>query len=341
MNKAETHEKPIWKSAGLHLTHRQKNGWLAVTPDLLRAYYTRPEIHPIEESCDVEHRIFERLMEDPFANVERGDIAAIVDEDARENYRLVVAFRDHLIRHGTIEGAYAALFAESEVPRIPPVFIEQLCHLIVSNILVGETDAFVARAGEMLFREQKANTADENLLLADAELVESYSQEGGFGGLGALIAQAGTPMRQITIDILAAENGDQYWGRADRFDMALDFRFTQPGPDAFARVLQRWVKHFLRVDTRIQAVQSIRDERWSWHVGLDTQASTTLNALYEGKPADASRFAGLFRLEFLDRSDILNSMAGKPIYLGLAMDGSDRIKVKPQNLLTNLPLQRQ
>ena len=39
----------IWKSAGQHLTHRLGNGWLAVSGDFLRAYYTRPEIHPVEE----------------------------------------------------------------------------------------------------------------------------------------------------------------------------------------------------------------------------------------------------------------------------------------------------
>ena len=54
--------RPIWKSAGLHLTHRLDNGWLAVSPDFLRAYYTRPEIHPIDESCDNEHRLFEMLL---------------------------------------------------------------------------------------------------------------------------------------------------------------------------------------------------------------------------------------------------------------------------------------
>ena len=66
----------VWKSAGLHLTHKLDNGWLAVTPDFLRAYYTRPEIHPIEESCDNEHRLFERLMETPDATVTEADLAA-------------------------------------------------------------------------------------------------------------------------------------------------------------------------------------------------------------------------------------------------------------------------
>jgi hypothetical protein len=34
------------------------------------------------------------------------------------------------------------------------------------------------------------------------------------------------------------------------------------------------------------------------------------------------------------RADI----AGRPVYLGLGMDGEKRIRLKPQNLLVNLPL---
>ena len=31
-------------------------------------------------------------------------------------------------------------------------------------------------------------------------------------------------------------------------------------------------------------------------------------------------------------------MAGKPVYLGLAMDEAGSVRMKPQNLLANLPL---
>ena len=36
------------------------------------------------------------------------------------------------------------------------------------------------------------------------------------------------------------------------------------------------------------------------------------------------------------RADI----AGKPVYLGLAMDERQKLRLKPQNLLMNLPLAR-
>jgi hypothetical protein len=35
------------------------------------------------------------------------------------------------------------------------------------------------------------------------------------------------------------------------------------------------------------------------------------------------------------------AIAGRPVYLAMAMDRDDRLKLKPQNLLTNLPLSRQ
>jgi len=35
---------------------------------------------------------------------------------------------------------------------------------------------------------------------------------------------------------------------------------------------------------------------------------------------------------------VLDRVKGKPVYLGLAMDARKRVKMKPQNLLTNLPI---
>jgi hypothetical protein len=76
-------------------------------------------------------------------------------------------------------------------------------------------------------------------------------------------------------------------------------------------------------------------------VGLDVDATAILDALYLGKRADEAalgRLALLFRLEFNDPADALDELAGRPVYLGLAC-GPDRIlRMKPQNLLANLPL---
>ncbi|TCD11912.1 DUF6352 family protein [Oricola cellulosilytica] len=339
-----TEEKPkslVWKSSGLHLTHRLANGWLAVTPDIMRAYYTRPEIHPIEESCPAEHALFEKLMDDPMAAVDESEILAIADADAADNYRLVLNYRDHLVSHGSVEAGYRAFFVAG-APTVPPLFLEQLAHMIVSNILDGETDPFTVRAAELFFREQKATTTDGQLMLADAEVVEMYSRDGGMGGLGALLAEAGTPLREVSLDVMTEENAPQYWARADQFNFAIDFRFTERAPDALAGVIGRWIGHFYGTPVRVQAMQSVRDERWSWHVGLDATASAILNALYEGKTLDEAmqeRMVALFRVEFLDPSRLVESMRGKPVYLGLAMNDDNLIRLKPQNLLVNLPVE--
>jgi hypothetical protein len=47
---------------------------------------------------------------------------------------------------------------------------------------------------------------------------------------------------------------------------------------------------------------------------------------------------GLFRMRIRDERMLLDRVRGKPIYLGLAMDTRKRVKMKPQNLLTNLPV---
>ncbi|SDU05224.1 hypothetical protein SAMN05428979_1349 [Stappia sp. ES.058] len=327
----------------MHLVERDENGWLTVTPDFLRAYFTRPEIHPVEDSCPAEHRLFEALMSDPFRTVGAEEVAAIADADAAENYRIILGFRDHLARNGTVEASYAALFEEGATVTIPPMFIDQMVHLIAHNILRKVADPMRLRAGELLFREQAVTTTDGQLMLADAEIVKTYSKTGGLGGLGALLAETGTPTRDIALDVLAEDNKGIYWERSDRFDTAIDFRFTEPALDAFARVLESWIGHFHGVGVRIQPQQSIRDERWSWHIGLDSEATRLLNALYEGKPVDESdmaRVAALFRLDFDNRSDSIESMRGKPVWLGLAMGHDGIIRMKPQNLLTNMPIRK-
>jgi hypothetical protein len=52
------------------------------------------------------------------------------------------------------------------------------------------------------------------------------------------------------------------------------------------------------------------------------------------------RLISLFRLDFLHAQDALTDMAGKPVYLGLAMNEQGLHKYKPQNLLLNLPFAR-
>ena len=48
----------------------------------------------------------------------------------------------------------------------------------------------------------------------------------------------------------------------------------------------------------------------------------------------------LFRLEFDEPAVMRPEIAGRPVYLAMAMDAERRLKLKPQNLLLNLPLRQ-
>ena len=94
------------------------------------------------------------------------------------------------------------------------------------------------------------------------------------------------------------------------------------------------------VKVRITPLAQVQDASWRWHTGLDTESTQLLNALYEQQPLQESqlnRLISLFRLDFLHAQDALPEMAGKPVYLGLAMNEQGLLKLKPQNLLLNLP----
>lgn len=329
----------FWKSAGFHLVDRDENGWLKVTPDYLRAYFTRPEIHPVEESCEAEYTLFEKLMADPFSEISSEDVTNIKDKDTADNYRVIIGFRDLLAENGTIEGAYTALFKTGSIT-IPPIFIDQMVHLVLRNILEDVDDPMQLRAAELFFREQAVTAGDDQLMLADQEIVEMKS-EAGFGSLGQLLAQSGTPAREISLDVMTDDNKDDYWGRSDRFDMAIDFRFTQSAQDALGRVIDKWISHFLGIKTRTQSMKSIKDEKWFWHVGCDLESTRILNALYNGESAsddELFHILALYRLEFLDDNDVVDTMQRKNVYLGLAMNDKRKLVMKPQNLLSNLPL---
>ena len=111
---------------------------------------------------------------------------------------------------------------------------------------------------------------------------------------------------------------------------------SDSGMAALARVLERWIAHFLDVATTIRPLQRIDDPAWRWHVGLDAEATALLNDLYRGDAPDADRLQrliGLFRLDFADPLEMRADVAGKPVYLGLAMNAEQTLKLKPQNLL--------
>jgi len=317
--------RDFWLSSGHHLLDRLGRDGLAPTSDFLRAFLARPEMVPVAESCPAERRLHAELLDDPLQQIPADRLEAIRDPDARENYQLWLTFRNHIAIHPTLELAYLALLRQG-MGRTPRLFVDQLAHVILRNLLDGTTDPFQLRAAECLFRTQRVSLAEGCILLADHEVVQQAVQSDGPG--------------TVDLDVLNMENAKSYWFRSDLFDMVLDVGFTRPGLDALARVLEKWVRHFTDIRVRIQPLRIIQDEQWCWHVGLDAEATRILNALWAGDEVDSDELAhilALFRLDFEDPADMLPVVAGRPVYLAMAMTSDRLLRLKPQNLLMNLP----
>ena len=253
---------------------------------------------------------------------------------------LVLLFSFRVLRRTPLEGAYLNIMRSGKI-NVPPVFIDQLVHIILANILNDCQDPVRLRAAELFFREQSVSTDDGRIMLADHEIVEMQASSGDGGGIGQLLAETGTPMRAIELDVLDEDNSAIYWQRSDRFDTVIDLRHTQPANNALARVIEAWIRHFMTIEVNVQPVRSIKDEAWRWHIGLDRDATEILNGLYNGEDLEEAvlqRILALYRMEIHDNDRVATEMAGKPVYLGLAMSPDNRLRLKPQNLLTNLPI---
>ena len=329
-----------WHSCGYRLLAVGSDGRLALTDDFLRAHLLRPELVPIPESSAAELALHDALLADPRRDVRDDEIDAIDDADARDNYRIWLRLRGRLLAASSIEAAYAGLFGRDV--DVPPLFVHQLTQVILRHVLTADADPMEARAAEMLFRTQKIALRDDGAVMAaDETTIDAYASTGGFGSLGELLSRSKTEMRSVELDVLDADTADQYWDRDERFDFAVSLNLGRPALTALTRVLEKWIRHFLGVDVTIRPQREIDDSRWVWHVGLDAEASALLNDLYNRADVDAERLARLlclFQLDFTDPSAMRHSIAGRPVYLAMAMDADNRLNLKPQNLLLNLPL---
>jgi len=152
---------------------------------------------------------------------------------------------------------------------------------------------------------------------------------------------AKTPMKAVNLDVLGEENAALYWLRDQRHDLVMGLGYGRPGPAALARVIERWVRHFFGVEVNVAPLRQIQDERWAWHIGLDAESTAVLNDLWRGEdvePGRLQRLLALFRLQFADPAAMRRDIAGRPVYLALSMDEDHVVRMKPQNLLVNLPL---
>jgi len=333
----------FWPSCAYRLLKVTPSGRLALTPEFLRSYLLRPELSPVPESNAAERTLHEKMLNDPRQEVSLAEIAALDDEDTRENYRIWLRFRDRLLAADDLESAYASLFAGEGVD-VPPLFVHQLTQVVLRHILGEGSSALDARAAELLFRVQKVTVQEDGAVMAaDLQTVEAFATAGAFGSLGELLAQSRIPARTIELDVLSENNAETYWERSERHDFAISLNRGGRLLEALCRVFERWIAHFLSVEVTIRPQREIADARWVWHVGLDAEASALLNDLYNRVDVSDERMERLlclFELSFANPAAMRPSIAGRPVYLAMAMDGERRLKLKPQNLLLNLPLSR-
>ncbi len=339
--------KPFWVRSGLALLDVDEHGALIVTDEFLRAYLRRPELALVDESCDAERALHARLVDSPRAPASDADIERFADADARENWRLFLRFRERLLVAPSLQAAYVALYADAQHTGridVAPLFAEQLAQIIVHHILADCEDGLTLRVAELWFREQRVSIDDSRVVLADLETVESRIADPGMGSIGRLLAQSNIRARGIDLDVVDSANAEQYFGRDEAHDFAVELTYGRKASQLFAELLCKWVGHLIGVAVRVTPLASIEDERWRWHVGLDSQSSQLLDKLYLGEgltPEEHRRILLLMRLDFERLSDQDSRVAGKPVYLGLAMDGEGVLRMKPQNLLFNLPVARQ
>ena len=309
----------FWVSSGHHLTPRTEGGGLAVTDELILAYLARPELVPPEE------------------------VAALADADARENWSMMLAFRDRLLAARSVEAAYLDL-VRGGLGNTPPLFLNQLVHLILRNALDRCEDPYVLRAAELFFRPQRVSFLDGAAILADAEVIEAHETARGPSPLAAMLGQE--PAAEL--DVLDDGNAWTYWSRSDAFTMALNLGSNPRSREGLARAIESFVAHLLNVEVAVEPVARIEDPDWRWFVGLDAEATRIGNALWQGEDVgkdldkdlgDAGeRILALFRLTFADTRFVEPRMAGFPVYLLLAMTPDKHVRMKPQNLVAGLPL---
>lgn len=357
----------IWPGSGLALLDADAEGGLRPTPGYWRHWLQRPELALVAESCRAEQTLHRALTSMPLRPVPDREIDAIADADVADNYRHFLALRQAVQESGSLQAWYVQLFRAGPVT-VPPLFVDLVVQAIVQQLLAfepGAPDALAARTAELFFRPQRVTFEAGRVLAADRATLQEQSRTQGLGELGRLLAQAQIPARRLDLPVLGKDNAQRYWSEAaaDRMELRssllLDLthelktdvghgvQFTttnaRSGLKPLALLLQRWVRHLMGVEVTVEPVQRIDDAQWRWHVGLDAEASALLNDLYEGLEVDEERRArlvSLFRLRFANPAEMRADVAGRPVYLGLMAGRDGSLRMKPQNLLLNLPLAR-
>jgi len=326
--------RDFWLTCGHHLLDRDATGNLLVTDEFLKAYLARPELVPPTGACAAERGLHNALLFDPRRPVAASQVAAIIDADARDNWETMIAWRDHLVKHRTLEAAYLAIVRRNI--KFPHILIGQLVQAILRNALDDCDDAFMLRAAEMFFRPQKLIIGEGSVVAVDEENESLLDRQ----PRSPLVELLGLPAT-ADVDHLDDATAGSYWERSDRFDLALELTAGRRGLVALGDVVTRWLSHLLAIDVAIEPLVELRDARLSWYVGLSSDATRIGDAIWNGDElSDAMRaqLIGLFRLTFRDPEDMIEKVRREPVYLLVAMAPDEVLRLKPQNLVTGLPI---
>lgn len=326
----------FWVASGHHLVDRNAAGGLVLTDAFLQAYLARPELVPPPEACPVERGIHGQLLASPKIAVSAEEIALVADADGRENLTMFLAFRDHLIRHETLEAAYIALITKG-LGIIPPIFVQHLTHVIARNAFDECDDGRVLRAAECFFRPQRITFHEGLVLLADEESISTHEHD---RKNSPLLNMLGGPA-VTELEILNDENAATYKARSDAHDLVFDLTHLDKGRAALGEAMAIWMRHLLGFAPVFTPVDQFSDEPMGWFLSLDGDGTTLGNKVWQGEALaedERARVLALFTFVLPDHPRILADKRGKSGFVVLGSNADKLLRFKPQNLIAGLPL---
>lgn len=327
----------FWVASGHHLTDRSSGGGLVVTDAFIKAFLARPELVPPDEACPVERGLHAALLDAPRLNITPDEIAAITDADARDNFAVFLDFRNRLLAQPTLEAAYLALYA-GDVRGIPPLFLQQLTHVIARNAFDAVDDAFVLRAAECLYRAQRVSLHEGQVLLADHEAIHDHEHNRHHSPLLAMLG--GPAVTELTV--LNEDNAAGYKARSDAHDMVLNIAATR-GRAALGESARLWIRHLTGLDIAFEPVERLSDAPVGWFLAFDAEAAQIANKVWRGEAVSAeaaARVLALYRFHLPDDPSLKAEHRGKAGFAVAAVSGDQLLTVKAQNLIVGLPLEQ-
>ena len=334
----------FWRSCGYRLLTTGTDGRLTLTDDFLRASLLRPELAPVPESCAAELALHDTLMAAPRGAVGDAELAALADPDIRENYAIWLRFRGRLTAAPSLEAAYAALFRDGV--DVPPLMVQQLTRGAAaasagrrrrSDARARRRDAVPAAEDRRArrWRRDGRRRADGRAAFDDRRLRQPRRAPAAEPGAAA-DRRSRCPRRGKR----APPTGSATSATISRSASIADARRWP----RLCRVLERWIAHFLGVAVTIEPKREIDDERWVVARGPRRRGERAPQRSCTTASTSTRNEWAAFCVCSSSGSRIPPTCArtspGVRSIWRWRWTPQSRLKLKPQNLLLNLPLAR-